>query len=73
METKTAKDLPTGSDVHARGVIWSKADEDLWGTAGGARINDGQVDRLLSEGAQIVFVPAGRGRWLAQREKEVDR
>lgn len=69
METKTAKDLPPGSDVYGQCATWTKksaTEPGLWLSDDGYEFNDGQIDLLLGRGATIVFIPAGRGQLLAE-------
>jgi hypothetical protein len=60
--TKTAKDLPVGSDVHGRSLTWNKVAENAWVDDDGDRFSDIQIDVLLRSGGQITFVSSGRGR-----------
>ena len=67
---RTAKDMPDGSEVFCNGISWSKVGEDLWAAAGGDPATDADLDDLLEAGGLIMFIPAGRGRWLARGEQE---
>ncbi len=50
MQLKTAKDMPVGSEVQGRYECWTSSNGDYF--------SDGQIDRLLAEGAHIIRVPA---------------
>lgn len=65
MDTKTARDLPPGSEVHGRWGHWTKGQigyDKPWASDHGACLADEEVDELLAGGATITFVPVGGGR-----------
>lgn len=67
---RTAGDMPVGSQVHARGTLWTKEDPSgvsAWLSEDGYRFNDGQIDLLLGMGGTIMFIPAGAGKPKVQR------
>ncbi len=73
MEVKTAKDLPPGSEVEGRHNRWVKGRpgrNECWTDRDGNHFSDGQIDRLIGDGAFLTFVPSGRGRWLAKEQAE---
>jgi hypothetical protein len=73
MDLKTAKDLPPGAEVQGHWTTWIKdrpGRPECWTSSSGDYLSDGQIDRLLGEGAQIVFIPTGAG---AARSSDVGR
>lgn len=68
MDVKTAKDLPTGSQVTYRGELWTATEGQprQWV----ATAADHNIDAWLANGGQIVFLPAGRGHWHAKEERD---
>lgn len=72
MDLKTAKDMPAGTQVSYRGELWTvggEGDSRRWN----ATAFDHNIDAWLANGGQIVFVPSGRGRWLAEQERQEAR
>lgn len=71
MTTKTAADLPIGSEIQGQNTTWTKdrpGRDEPWTSSAGGYYSDARMDQLLVGGAFITFVPAGRGRWLAQEQ-----
>ena len=64
VETKTAKDLPAGSEVSGRYTTWTKdrpERTECWTSSTGGYLSDGQIDWLIADGAFITFIPSSTG------------